>query len=79
MYFSTIHFLFRSRTIASNNARTMKKELTASVLDKEDDTKTLEISSAHDISKKKSSFGIFLTKVKIYLLKRKKYDVQTLV
>ena len=57
----------------------MKKELPASVLDEEDDTKTLEISSTADFNKKKSSFGIFLTKVKIFLLKRKKYDVQTLV
>ena len=57
----------------------MKKELTASVPDEEDDTKTLEISSTADFNKKKSSFGIFLTKVKIFLLKRKKYDVQTLV
>ena len=57
----------------------MKKEIAASVLDEEEPTRSLEISSAADLDKKKSSLGAFLTRVKIFLLKRKKYDVQTLV
>ena len=82
LYF--LHFVsklasIRSRTIASNNVRTMKKEIAASVLDEEEPTRSLEISSAADLDKKKSSLGAFLTRVKIFLLKRKKYDVQTLV
>ena len=79
-----LHFVsklasIRSRTIASNNVRTMKKEIAASVLDEEEPTRSLEISSAADLDKKKSSLGAFLIRVKIFLLKRKKYDVQTLV
>ena len=75
----TCLYSIRSRTIASNNVRTMKKEIAASVLDEEEPTRSLEISSAADLDKKKSSLGAFLTRVKIFLLKRKKYDVQTLV
>ena len=44
--------------------------------------KTIQISSEaaqSEMDKKKSSLGLFLTRVKIFLLKRKKYDIQTLV
>ena len=42
-------------------------------------TKPLPILAAADTNKKKSNLGLFLTRVKIFLLKKKKYDFQTLV
>lgn len=75
-------FRNRSRTLAGNNVRTMRKEITTSLPDEEHGAKTIEISSEAALSemdKKKSSLGLFLTRVKIFLLKRKKYDIQTLV
>ena len=48
--------------------------------EEEDVSKTIEIS--HDIGiKKKKGFEVFLTKLKMFVLKRSKYDmqVQTLV
>ena len=60
----------------------MRKEITTSLPDEELRAKTIEISSEaaqSEMDKKKSSLGLFLTRVKIFLLKRKKYDIQTLV
>ena len=60
----------------------MRKEITTSLPDEELGAKTIEISSEaaqSEMDKKKSSLGLFLTRVKIFLLKRKKYDIQTLV
>ena len=73
--------VFRSRTLAAgNNIRTLRKEITTSLADEELDAKTIEISSeTQELDKKKSSLGLFLARVKIFLLKRKKYDIQTLV
>ena len=74
--------VFRSRTLAGNNVRTMRKEITTSLPDEELRAKTIEISSEaaqSEMDKKKSSLRLFLTRVKIFLLKRKKYDIQTLV
>ena len=60
----------------------MRKEITTSLPDEQLRAKTIEISSEaaqSEMDKKKSSLGLFLTRVKIFLLKRKKYDIQTLV
>ena len=60
----------------------MRKEITTSLPDEELRAKTIEISSEaaqSEMDKKKSSLRLFLTRVKIFLLKRKKYDIQTLV
>ena len=56
-----------------------KKRTVGCVYEEEEVSKTIEISN--DGIKKKKGFEVFLTKLKMFLLKKSKYDmqVQTLV